>query len=78
MKAFIIPSFGEGYVRINVKGRDPHGVVDPEDYQSVCEEITDLFNGIIDPYDGEKLVGGIHQVPEKLLSTGKKTRISQT
>lgn len=39
MKAFALPSFSEGYVRINLEGREPQGVVSPSDYDSVCEEI---------------------------------------
>jgi predicted AlkP superfamily phosphohydrolase/phosphomutase len=62
MKAFAIPSFGEGYVRVNVKGRDPHGIVEAKDYQSVCDEITGLLNEIVDPYDGQKLVNSVLQI----------------
>lgn len=40
MKAFAIPSFSEGYIRINLQGRDPKGVVSPEDYDAVCDELT--------------------------------------
>lgn len=41
MKAFALPSFSEGYIRINLKGREPQGIVDPEDYDALCNEIID-------------------------------------
>lgn len=40
MKAFALPSYSDGYVRINLKGRDPHGIVDPKDYDAVCDELA--------------------------------------
>jgi predicted AlkP superfamily phosphohydrolase/phosphomutase len=43
MKAFALPSFSEGYVRINLKGREAAGVVDPSEYDEVCDQITRLL-----------------------------------
>lgn len=40
MKAFALPSYSEGYIRINLKGREAKGIVDPADYDVVCDEIT--------------------------------------
>ncbi|MDQ3347145.1 MAG: hypothetical protein M3545_04180 [Acidobacteriota bacterium] len=40
MKAFALPSFSEGYVRLNVRGREERGIVDPADYEAVCEETS--------------------------------------
>jgi len=48
MKAFALPSFGDGFVRINVKGREPHGIVAPEDYNSVCDEVCAMLNRLRD------------------------------
>ena len=31
---------GWGYVRINVRGREPQGTVDPADYRALCDEIA--------------------------------------
>jgi len=39
MKAFALPSFSDGYVRINLKGRDKNGVVDPADYDTLCDQL---------------------------------------
>ena len=41
MKAFALPSFSEGYIRINVEGRETQGIVKPSDYHKTIEEICD-------------------------------------
>ena len=46
MKAFALPSFSEGYVRINLKGREPQGIVDPADYDATVEEIMDKIRAL--------------------------------
>ena len=40
-RAFCVPNDYSGAVRINLKGREPHGTVKPgSEYQSVCDEIA--------------------------------------
>ena len=56
MKAFALPSFSEGYVRINLKGRDKYGIVDPEDYESVCDEICEELSKLVDSRTGTPMV----------------------
>lgn len=56
MKAFALPSFGEGYIRLNIKDRDPSGVVEPEDFDRVCQEVTDMLMQITDVQDGQSIV----------------------
>ncbi len=50
MRAFSLPSYSDGYVRLSVKGRDTTpegggGLVEPEDYQATCDEIIKLVMG---------------------------------
>lgn len=52
MKAFAVPSFAEGYVRINLKGREPYGVVEPSEYDQVCDEITEFLYSLKDARNG--------------------------
>lgn len=40
MKAFALPSYSEGYIRINLQGREPAGIVDSSEYDALCEELT--------------------------------------
>ncbi len=55
MKAFALPSFSEGYVRINLRGRDPKGQVDVGEYDRVCDEIATRIADLRDPRTGERL-----------------------
>ncbi|MGD2182342.1 alkaline phosphatase family protein [Lusitaniella coriacea] len=56
MKAFAIPSFSEGYIRINLEGREPQGIVKPEDYNAVCEELIQELHRLVNPRTGEPVV----------------------
>lgn len=56
MKAFALPSFSEGYIRINLQGREPQGIVKPSEYEAVCEELTAKLYELINPRTGEKVV----------------------
>jgi hypothetical protein len=56
MKAFALPSFGDGLVRINVKGREPNGLVDPNDYHTVCDEVSEILFGLRDARNGVPMV----------------------
>ena len=43
-RAFPLPSDLQGFIRINLSGREPHGIVHPNDYASVCQELeTELL-----------------------------------
>lgn len=44
MQGFALPSFSEGYVRINLMGREAQGTVRPEDYHSVIDDICSELN----------------------------------
>lgn len=36
-RAFVVPNDCNGSIRINLKGREPHGIVDPSDYDTLCD-----------------------------------------
>jgi predicted AlkP superfamily phosphohydrolase/phosphomutase len=56
MKAFALPSFSEGYVRINLQGREAQGIVAPEDYEAVCDEISQKLYALKDARTGTPMV----------------------
>lgn len=56
MQAFAIPSFSEGYVRVNVRGREPQGIVHPDQYSTVCDEITEQLQRLTNARTGQPLV----------------------
>jgi len=44
------------HIFVNLKGRDPDGIVDPDDYEAVQEEIIDALLSMRDPVTGERVV----------------------
>ena len=46
----------ELYIYINLKGRDPEGIVDPADYEKVQQEIIDAMLSFVDPQTGKRPV----------------------
>lgn len=54
-------SFGRhfGSIYINLKGREPQGIVEPGDYDAVRDEITRLAYEFRDPRTGRKLIGQV-------------------
>ena len=46
----------ELYIYINLKGRDPEGIVDPKDYESVQQQIIDALLTWVDPVTGKRPV----------------------
>jgi predicted AlkP superfamily phosphohydrolase/phosphomutase len=56
MKAFALPSFSEGYVRLNVRGRELSGIVDPADYDKACGEVSADIMRLTDARTGKPAV----------------------
>ena len=44
----------EIYIYVNLKGRDPDGIVEPEDYEKVQQEIIDALYTYVDPETGKR------------------------
>ena len=59
MKAFALPSFYDGRIRINLKGREKYGKVDPHDYEKVCEQIKADLLKCTNPLTGAQAVGEV-------------------
>jgi predicted AlkP superfamily phosphohydrolase/phosphomutase len=45
-----------GHVYVNLAGRDPHGIVRPEEYESAQAAIQDALLAVRDPESGERVV----------------------
>lgn len=56
MAAFALPSFSEGFVRLNVRGREARGIVDPEQYGATCDRITAELHRLKDARTGRPAV----------------------
>jgi predicted AlkP superfamily phosphohydrolase/phosphomutase len=52
-RAFLIENANEGYIRINLKGREPEGTVEPgKEYEDLCEEIYRTIKIATNPANG--------------------------
>ncbi|HYC03996.1 MAG TPA: alkaline phosphatase family protein [Azospirillaceae bacterium] len=69
MKAFALPTFADGYVRINLKGREAHGIVDPADYDKVCDEITAEIMALVNPRNGRKIAKNVVRTRKSALDS---------
>ncbi len=49
-----------GNIFLNLKGRDPNGIVDPADYPVFCKKITAELLNIMDPETGERIVQSVY------------------
>lgn len=56
MRAFALPSFSEGYVRLNVKGRDAAGMIEPGDYERAWHAVAEELRRMCDARTGQPLV----------------------
>lgn len=59
MRAFVLPTFGDGCVRINLVGRDAAGIVAPEDFAQECAEITELISECRDVRSGRPIASRV-------------------
>jgi predicted AlkP superfamily phosphohydrolase/phosphomutase len=50
-----------GNIYINLKGRQPNGIVDPADYDALCEEITARLFDLVDPACGQTVVENVYR-----------------
>jgi predicted AlkP superfamily phosphohydrolase/phosphomutase len=56
MPAFALPSFYDGRIRLNLRGRERDGMIEPSRYHEVCEEIASLLRECRNPRTGEPAV----------------------
>jgi len=61
MKAFALPAFYDGRIRINLAGREKHGIIKVEDYETYCLEIESLIMQCRDYITGEKVVQSVER-----------------
>jgi hypothetical protein len=61
MPAFALPSFYDGQIRINLKGREARGIVDPADYGAACDTVEALLRACRDALTGQPVVAAIHR-----------------
>jgi predicted AlkP superfamily phosphohydrolase/phosphomutase len=55
-RAFCLPTDLEGYIRVNLMGREPQGIVKPDEYEGVCDELCAELSRLVDPASGRPAV----------------------
>jgi predicted AlkP superfamily phosphohydrolase/phosphomutase len=56
MPAFALPSFYDGRIRLNLRGRERQGMIEPSQYEETCREIERLLRECRNPRTGEPAV----------------------
>jgi predicted AlkP superfamily phosphohydrolase/phosphomutase len=64
-RAFVIENANEGYIRINLRGREPEGTVSPGDeYANLCEDICRTARSLINPATGQAAALAVHKTDD--------------
>jgi predicted AlkP superfamily phosphohydrolase/phosphomutase len=61
MRAFALPVFYDGRVRVNLQGREQRGIVDPRDYGATCDWVESLLAECRDIRTGRPVVKHIER-----------------
>lgn len=72
MKAFALPSFSEGYIRINLQGRESQGIVEPAEYEALCDELTQKLYRLKDARTGIPMVKNVIRTRQQPLESDPK------
>jgi predicted AlkP superfamily phosphohydrolase/phosphomutase len=62
MPAFVLPSFGDGYVRVNLAGRERDGIVARDDFSRACDDVEQMVSACRNPRTGKPVVFDIERV----------------
>jgi predicted AlkP superfamily phosphohydrolase/phosphomutase len=64
-RAFLIENANEGYIRINLQGREPQGIVAPgAEYDALCEELYQTIKGMTNPANGKPAALTVHKTAD--------------
>jgi predicted AlkP superfamily phosphohydrolase/phosphomutase len=63
MRAFALPAYYDGQIRINLQGRESRGIVALRDYDRACDEIETLVRECRDARTGEPVVATVERAP---------------
>jgi predicted AlkP superfamily phosphohydrolase/phosphomutase len=74
MPAFALPSFYDGRIRINLRGRERHGMIDPSQYEHTCRELEAMLLECRDARTGEPVVDSFERASTRdpLAMTGSE------
>lgn len=59
MKAFALPTYFQGMIRLNVRGREACGMVAPEDYGALCDDLATALSRLVCARTGRAIVSEV-------------------
>jgi predicted AlkP superfamily phosphohydrolase/phosphomutase len=68
MKAFALISASDGLIRLNVRGREKHGMIVAADFRRACDEIAALLNELRLPETGQPAVQSVVRLRDDALT----------
>ena len=64
-RAFLIENANEGYIRINLKGREPQGIVEPgKEYEGLCEDLYQTVKSATNPANGARAAHTVYKTDD--------------
>jgi predicted AlkP superfamily phosphohydrolase/phosphomutase len=63
-RAFAHPAENQGYIRLNLRGRERDGIVEPSDADALMDEIADGIRTFVG-FDGEPVVASVERVADR-------------
>jgi predicted AlkP superfamily phosphohydrolase/phosphomutase len=64
-RAFPIENANEGYIRVNLRGREPQGTVQPgNDYHVLCNTLVETARTMVNPANGRPAAHAVHKTDE--------------
>lgn len=64
-KAFIIENANEGFIRINLKGREPEGTVEQgQEYQHLCDTLHRVAKNMVNPTNGHRATSNVYKTDD--------------
>lgn len=63
--AFVVPSFYTGFLRVNLRGREPEGIVEPgAQYEAVLQRLEADLRQLMDPQTGQPAIEKVMRMGE--------------
>lgn len=59
MRWFVLPTFSDAHVRVNLQGRERDGVVPADDYKRACDDFEEFVRACTNPRTGNPVVADI-------------------
>ncbi len=61
-RAFVIENANEGYIRLNLKGREPEGIVEKAtEYDAICDSLVDVATHMTNPVNDKLAATHVHK-----------------